>query len=425
MFDRSAPAVIFKPGRFPLHHGTLGIIRSLGSAGVPVYAVLEDSLVPAGLSRYLTGRVVWTPDENSDDQLLAGLAMIADRIGRPAVLIPTSDHAAIFFDDHAAELTPWGLFPQPKPGLIRALADKQELHRICRSVGLDCPQSFFPKSAEEAGALVGQVEFPVLVKITEPWRRPRPAGLASTAIVRNAGELIALYRLADAAPDVQLMVQEYVPSTSNTDDMFAAYCDAESRCLVSLTGEKLRSYPADAGMTSASRSTDNEELRVLLERFLARIGYRGIVDLELRRDLRDGRYKLLDFNPRVGAQFRLYRSGAGIDVVQAMHLHLTGREVPQAAAFKRRSFVVENYELAVLWSYRRKHKLRMRDWIATLTGERELAWFSRHDKLPFLMMCVRMAYTMLRNRLLPAKARSRSGGPTFHAGRGASLLSAG
>jgi D-aspartate ligase len=175
-------------------------------------------------------------------------------------------------------------------------------------------------------------------------------------------------------------------------------------------------------MTSASRSTDNQELRNLLEDFLSGIRYRGIVDLELRKDRRDGRYKLLDFNPRVGAQFRLYRNASGIDVVQAMHLDLTGRKVPQSPGFRRRSFIVENYDLAVIWSYRRMHRLSLREWFRSLPGERELAWFSREDALPFLMMGIRTVYGVLRNRIWPAKSRPRRGEPKYRIGRKAALL---
>jgi len=79
MFDLETPALILKFGRFPLHHGTLGIIRSLGSVGIPVYAALEDLWVPAGWSRYLAGKFVWNPDENADPELLAGLTEIGER----------------------------------------------------------------------------------------------------------------------------------------------------------------------------------------------------------------------------------------------------------------------------------------------------------------------------------------------------------
>lgn len=417
MFDHDTPAMILNLSRFALHHGTLGIIRSLGTAGIPVYAALEDAWVPAGWSRYLSGKFVWSPDENAEDRLLAGLTAIGERIGRASVIIPTSDHAAIFIDEHAASLSKWFLFPRQRPGLTQALADKRGLYKICQQGDLVCPTSFFPVSAEEARRLAGELGFPLMVKITQPWRRPRPPGLVSTSIVRNYDEMMVLFRTVAAAPHVQLMVQEHVPSAANTDAMFAAYCDSKSRCLVALTGEKLRSYPADAGMTSASRTTDNPELCRLLEDFLHKLGYRGIVDLELRLDRRDGRYKLLDFNPRIGAQFRLYQNGAGIDVARAMHLDLTGRTVPQSGGFRLRSFIVENYELALMMKERRARRLRFRDWLHSLPGEREFAWFSRRDVIPFIMMWLRLTYTWLRNRLWPAQPLADTGDPVYRPGR--------
>ncbi len=59
----------------------------------------------------------------------------------------------------------------------------------------------------------------------------------------------------------------------------------------------------------------------------AALGFRGIVDLDLRFDPRDAQYKLLDFNPRLGAQFRLFTTGTGVDVARAAYLDLTGQPV--------------------------------------------------------------------------------------------------
>jgi len=417
MFDLKTPAIVVNLGRFPLHHGMLGVIRSLGAVGVPVYAALEDTCAPAGWSRYLAGKFIWDPNVNAEDELLDGLAAIGERIGRQAVIIPTSDRAAIFIDEHAASLAKWFLFPKQKPGLTRALANKRELYKICQTGVLTCPPSFFPISAEEARRSARNLRFPVMVKITEPWRPPRPAGLASTAIVGNCEEMMRLFRIAETAPHLQLMIQERVPSAPNTDAMFAAYSDSGSRCLVAWTGEKLRSYPADAGMTAASRTTDNRELCRLLEEFLAQLGYHGIVDLELRLDSRDGRYKILDFNPRVGAQFRLYQNTASIDVVRAMHLDLTGRTVPQIHEFRPRSFVVENYELRLMMN-RRPHRPNLREWLRSLPGEREFAWFSRHDFVPFILMWLHVVYNMLRDQRKPAVA-SGTTGPKYRSGRAA------
>ena len=91
------------------------------------------------------------------------------------------------------------------------------------------------------------------------------------------------------------------------------------------TGVKVRSWPPHAGMTANAYVVDNPELADLAARFIKQIGFTGIIDLDLRFDRRDGLYKLLDFNPRMGAQFRLFESESGVDVVRGQHLDLTGR----------------------------------------------------------------------------------------------------
>ena len=53
--DGDVPALVLKVGRYPIHHGGLGAVRSLGRAGVPTYAVIEDPHTPLARSRLLTG----------------------------------------------------------------------------------------------------------------------------------------------------------------------------------------------------------------------------------------------------------------------------------------------------------------------------------------------------------------------------------
>ncbi|MDQ1014666.1 hypothetical protein [Streptomyces afghaniensis] len=48
--DHGVPALLVKVGRFPQQHGGLGVVRSLGRAGVLAYAMVEDRFTPAGSS---------------------------------------------------------------------------------------------------------------------------------------------------------------------------------------------------------------------------------------------------------------------------------------------------------------------------------------------------------------------------------------
>jgi D-aspartate ligase len=285
----------------------------------------------------------------------------------------------------------WFLLPDQPPGLPRTVASKKGLFRLCKDLGVPCPEASFPTSWGEVEEFAAGASFPVVVKGIERWRLPPGTGVRSTTIVQTREQLLDLCRRLDGSSHENLMLQEYIPRDRAQDWIFHGYCDVASECLVSFTGVKVRSYPAHAGPTSLGRSVDNDALRQQTEKLMSAISYRGIMDLDYRLDLRDGKYKLLDFNPRVGAQFRLFEDEAGIDVVRALHLDLTGREVPRRRQAEGRVFFVESGDLLAGLAYRRNRELTLRAWLSSLQGaHREAAWFARDDLAPFALMSVHL-----------------------------------
>ncbi|MGH3253666.1 MAG: ATP-grasp domain-containing protein [Trebonia sp.] len=419
--DVSTPAVVLKFDQNVMHHGGLGVIRSLGRAGVPVYGVHEDGLAPAAGSRYLRGRLFWRPDPAAVDRVLAGLARLAGFIGRPAVLLPTDDAGAIFLAEHGAGLRGSFLFPDPPPDLPRRVAGKYSLHEVCRDLGVASPRSALPGSLGQAREFGRAAGYPVIGKLTAPWSAP---GLRSTRVVADERELGLIYD-ACARAGAGLMLQEFVPGGGEHDWFFHGYCDAGSQCRPAFTGVKERSYPSAAGLTSFGRSAPNAALRDAVAGFLARLGYRGPLDLDLRLDARDGRYHLLDFNPRLGAQFRVFRDTAGTDVALAAYLDLTGQPIPAGAQVDGRSFLVENYDPVGAFGRWRAGELGWRSWLASVRGADEWAWFATDDLRPFGLMCVRMGWRAA-TRTLPfsrsalsrsALSRSAAGGFRYRPGR--------
>jgi predicted ATP-grasp superfamily ATP-dependent carboligase len=220
-----------------------------------------------------------------------------------------------------------------------------------------------------------------------------------------------------------MMLQEFIPASPGGDWFFHGYCDASSACRPAFTGVKERSYPARAGLTCLGRATPNARLAGEITEMLKRLGYQGILDLDLRWDPRDDQYKLLDFNPRIGAQFKLFRDAAGTDVATACYLDLTGQSVPDSDQVNRR-FVVENYDPIAALGYWRAGELGLRSWAASLRGIDETAWFARDDLRPFGLMCVRMGLRLATRPLAtrPPARRGAAGGarePRYAAGRAA------
>ena len=435
--DVSTPAVLLKFDPNVMHHGGLGAIRSLGRMGVPVYAVQESAFAPAGHSRYLRGQVLWQPGRLTPDRVRAGLLRLAELIGRPSVLIPTDDAGAIFLAEHADGLRGRFLFSDPPASLPRQLAGKHSLHRLCDEVGFPTPRSAVPSSLPEASAVAAGYGYPVVGKLARPWQSS--SGQHSTEIIGDGTALATAWR-ATQASQAGLMLQEYIPAAPGHDWFFHGYAGVSgAACQPACTGVKDRSYPAHAGLTSFGRCVPNEALREAAAGLLARIGYRGIADLDLRLDDRDGQYKLLDFNPRLGAQFRLFTAAGGLDVVRAAYLDLTGQPAAAAAAggaaggaepAAGRSFMVESYDPLSAISYWRSGELRLGSWLAATRTVDETAWFARDDLRPFELMCVRMGWRMISRPLAQRLRRpwresagsgpdpDRPSGPRLRRGRG-------
>lgn len=380
------PGLIVKFGDYPLHHGGVGAIRSLGRLGVPMYAITEDRCTPAAASRYLRKAFVWpTTGTEEPGRLVEGLLRIGRAIGRPTVLVPTDEEAAVLIAEHRDELGTRFLVPRVDRGLPRRLASKQGLHELCVEHGIPSPTAAFPRSYDDIVAFADKALFPVVAKNREAFvRRTRPAVNGTTRIATRQ-RLLTLARDWGERPGV--ILQEYLPREQAEDWIVHAYFDADSTPLALFTGVKVRSWPPHAGMTANAYVVDNPELADLAARFIKEIGFTGIIDLDLRFDRRDGLYKLLDFNPRMGAQFRLFENESGVDVVRALHLDLTGRRVPEGEQRAGHRYIVENIDLAALLAYRRSGYTTPH--APDRASGTELAWLAGDDPLPFLTMLAR------------------------------------
>ena len=86
--------------------------------------------------------------------------------------------------------------------------------------------------------------------------------------------------------------------------MFNGYVGERGGFLCSFSGRKLRQRGPRTGPTTLGVCVANNQVSELAQRLLGAIRYRGIVDMGFRYDQRDGLYKLLDVNPRLGSTFR-------------------------------------------------------------------------------------------------------------------------
>ncbi|MFF1378398.1 ATP-grasp domain-containing protein [Streptomyces sp. NPDC058308] len=361
--------------RNPFHHGTLGAVRSLGRAGIEVHLVADDRESPVQRSRHLHRMHAPPAPGASLAEVAAVLRRVAHRLTAPAVLIPLDDASALAVSALYDELTDRFLLPRASGDVAERVADKASLARICARAGVAHPATLAPESAAEAARAVHRLGSPAVAKWSRPWLLPRDTGLRSTTVIGSPHEAAALFeRRAEAGS--RLLLQAFVPGARDADWFVHGCAGRDGVVRSGGTGRKHRSWPRSAGLTVSGEWAADPALWSAAAQVVSALKYRGIFDLDFRRDATTGDFHLIDFNPRPGAQFRLFTDATGTDVVRALHLDLTHRPVPPPQPLTGRTFVVENYApLTALLSLARPGR-------RTPSPSHELAWHDGDDPAP-------------------------------------------
>jgi predicted ATP-grasp superfamily ATP-dependent carboligase len=365
--------------------GALAIMRSLGRLGVPVYGVDADPGAPAMLSRYCRERFLFSPDASRPMEFLDRISEVGQRLGRRAILIPTSDETAQFVVDHAEALGRSFIFPRNDPGMIGRLVSKKGMYQLALEHGVPTPVTLFPECLDDVRAFIPKITFPVMLKGIF-GNRLHAQGKDKMVVVHSPAELIERYRAMEDPELPNLMLQEYIPGDDDQIYIFNGYFDRESRCLASFTGHKIRQFPVHTGCASLGICRSNEEVARTTIRFMKAIGYQGILDIGYRYDPRDGQYKVLDANPRVGQAFRLFVAENDMDVVKSLYLDLTGQDQFPIVPREGRRWLIEDFDLISSYHYFQEGTLGLRGWLRSFKGVEEAAWFCPTDLRPFMKM---------------------------------------
>ncbi|HEY7391355.1 MAG TPA: hypothetical protein VH640_22760 [Bryobacteraceae bacterium] len=376
----SAPVVVFPSG----HHAGLGIARSLGRLGVPVYSIDEAAWEPAFSSRYCAGRFVLNRENRSSGEYLSGVLNIGRKLGHRPILIPTTDREAIWIANNAAALGEVFRFPQRDAALVHALCDKSRMQELAASTGIETAACVVPRSKDDLSLFAKMAAFPVMLKAIDAERLRGLLG-RTKILIWTAPELLDVSMKALDGETPNFLIQEFIPGE---DWMFNGYFDANADCLFGVTAKKVRRFPPQTGVTSLGVCLWDEPVYQTTVAFMKAIGYRGIVDIGYRRDSRNGKLRILDVNPRIGCTFRLFAATNGMDVVRALYLESTGQAVPPGQASEGRKWIVEDFDLVSALRSGWTGDLRLKEWIRSLRGVEEAACFSIDDPLPALLMGV-------------------------------------
>jgi D-aspartate ligase len=304
--ERDVPAAVLDVGWV----NGLAAIRSLGRAGARVLAVDHRPSALGFRSRY--AEPFLSPDPHRDETRFVAFVRALGEV----VVFPTHDEQLNLIARHLGDLDV--LAPFPPWDVLERVQSKRVQVETAAAAGVDTPRTAYPETAAEARAAAEELGFPVLVKPEHPigfkQRFRRQAFRCE-----NATEVEAAYeRAAEFAP----MVQELVPGGDDTLYTVGSYLTRDGLPLGVFSGRKLRQTPRGIGTCRVGEAVWVQPAVDAALRLLAEFGYFGLSQVEFKRDPRDGRFKLMEINPRLWQWHGLARA-CGVDLPRLAYDDLT------------------------------------------------------------------------------------------------------
>ena len=328
--DKNQPGAIVLGGNFV----GLGIVRSLGAQGIPVWVFDADrSKSIAQFSRFTT-RFVETGEEAIVDVLLreGGLHGL-----NGWVIFPVTDEYIEILSANRELLGSIFRVTTAPPEITRFALDKRLTYRRADELQIAAPWTLAGNSFDEIEA--EGVLYPVILKPAVNHHFFPQTNIKALPADNRSELQRGFAQMTRYIPPDEILVQERIPGGGENQFSYCAVCK-DGRAYGSLVAQRSRQYPVDFGNASTFVVTVNQPVvEAAGRRFLESIGFDGLAEVEFKFDPRDGKYKILDVNLRTWGWHRLGKA-AGIDFPyllwrQALGLPVPAMGVPRDAAWIR------------------------------------------------------------------------------------------
>ena len=360
--------------------GVLGV-RSLLRRGVRATCFDSNRQQPGFRSVY--GHAHACPDPDTDPEAWVDfMIQLAGKMGGKPVLIPSADQFVSAIADHADRLAGYYIL-SPGVALHGLLATKQTQYELAAKHGMPLPRTRFVRSAEDIEAFANNAEFPCLLKPIHfrEWQRfpsEHPLSYAKVAIAETSLQLLDSWRLASAI-NPNVIAQEIIQGPDTDKRVYLACYDSRSSRIGNAMFSELRCNPMRFGPASVTEPVLDPETDQVCDGFLRSVGYVGICEIEMKRDTRDGRVKMIEVNPRLtgGGDAAPY---AGVDLCWLHYLDLIGKN-PTPVAPNGRDFrhIDLRADVGAIFAYRRARLISWGDVIRSYKSPRAFFDFDTHD----------------------------------------------
>ena len=372
----------------------IGLLRSLGRHGVPLWALdpNPDSVVLR--SRYAYGSTC--ADTHYDEEgFLRDLIAVGRQLPQRALLLPSNDDYVDMLPRHRDVLDEWFILQQPSPERMRALGDKEQQFRAAWRAGVDTPRTAFISGPGDLEEAADEVPFPAILKPSVPLAFRRRTG-AKVITVRTRDDLGAAYERAREFGT--LLLQEFVPGGDDELYNYGSYLNARSQPLAQFTRLKIRQHPRTFGEIRFGESMWVPEVADAGLRLLQELDYHGISGVEFKRDPRDGGYKLMEINARSTIISHTLAPYVGVDIPYVAYRDAIGSPIIASRQRDGVRWIQCSTDIPDSLAEMARGELSPWEWLRSLPGTRVDGILAVDDPVPGLLDLGRALWRPVRRR---------------------------
>jgi predicted ATP-grasp superfamily ATP-dependent carboligase len=358
----------------------LGLLRSLGQAGVPVLVLDPNPGAIGRFSRHAIVALVCPDAGEQEAEFLDFMDLLGERLSHPGVLFLTRDQDVSTVSRNQSRLERHFLVPFARWEVLSGIVDKQGQYAVAQEAGLPLPITRFPRSEEDAAVCAKSVPYPAILKPAYHVKFSERFGVKGF-VANDAQEALAYYRRGEAQ-GYQMMIQEIIPGEEHRLYTYGSYRNRDLIPLAEFTGRKLRQHPRVFGTCRLGESCAAPEMAELGRRMLQALEFWGVSQVEFKQDPRDNLYKLMEVNAR-NWQWQHLSTVCGANLAHAAYRDALGQPLaPVQAAADGKRWSLAATELFVSPRELLNGQLSLRDWFSGWRGVTVDGIFSWHDPSP-------------------------------------------
>jgi len=372
---------------------SLGVIRSLGRRGIPVIAAFSQFFAKGRWSKYVS-KAIKEPLTDTPDQYVKWLISTTKEHG-VNVFLPTADILVWIASNWRDEIKQYIRVPLAPKEILDIALRKDLTCKACQEYGVPYPRTYYPVSYQELKSLANEIEYPVIVK-------PRTSVgviLEGKGFVANSKEeLVSKFRAnrfkqfmqpyLEQDPALEWpLVQEFVRGEITNLYAIATVFNTNSKPTGIFCGRKIRQWPVQMGVGTLTESSYNADAVRASIRLLRRIRWEGAVATEIKKDSKDGEFKIIELNPRTHSWTWLAVE-TGVDIPYLWYRHACGDiDSPKAVVSKGNLawlyWLTDLFGLPSQLSFAEDRRKFIKQYLGSLGRDKVHAVLNKKDPLPF------------------------------------------